>query len=112
MMIPRDPGFVDDGNSSLFAAGGFQTQLQFWWHLEWPENIQARNINKMKTDKIGKLISMSGLEHNNVIINYMASIASIQGIRNRGLLHQPHVLVLIKADNTVSKSWDIKPHAH
>eukprot|EP00957_Ditylum_brightwellii_P208995 15359827-Ditylum_brightwellii.AAC.1 len=66
-MIPRDPDFVADGDSSLFAVGGFSTQLYFWWHLEWLDEIQD--------------------------------------LRSRGLLYQPHVLGLIKADNTAAESW-------
>eukprot|EP00957_Ditylum_brightwellii_P130245 9935629-Ditylum_brightwellii.AAC.1 len=107
-MIPRDPDFVADGDSSLFAAGGFSTQLQFWWHLEWPEEIQARNIKEMKRDKEGKLISINILEYITVILNYVVCIASIQDLRNRGLLHQLIVLVLIKADNTAAESWTKK----
>eukprot|EP00957_Ditylum_brightwellii_P012036 909237-Ditylum_brightwellii.AAC.1 len=104
-MIPRDPDFVADGDSSLFAAASFSTKLQFWWHLEWPEEVQARNINEMKRDKDRKLISINVLEYITVILNYVATIASIQGLRNRGLLHHPHVVVLIKADNTAAESW-------
>eukprot|EP00957_Ditylum_brightwellii_P118621 9047837-Ditylum_brightwellii.AAC.1 len=35
----------------------------------------------------------------------MAAIASIQDLRNRGLLHHPRVVVSIKADNTSAESW-------
>eukprot|EP00957_Ditylum_brightwellii_P006805 515821-Ditylum_brightwellii.AAC.1 len=58
-MIPMDPEFVADGDSSLFAAGGFSTQLQFWWYIEWPEEVQARNIKEMNRDENGKLISIN-----------------------------------------------------
>eukprot|EP00957_Ditylum_brightwellii_P024673 1864344-Ditylum_brightwellii.AAC.1 len=57
-MIPRDPNFVADGDSSLFAAGGFSTQLQLWWHLEWPEEIQARNIKETKKIKTESLFQL------------------------------------------------------
>ena len=103
-LIPRDPDFVADGDVSQFAAGGFSTKLQFWWHLEWPEEVWARIIKEMKRDKDGKLISINVLEYITVILNYVAVIASIQDLRNRGLLHQPHVLVLIKADNIAAES--------
>eukprot|EP00957_Ditylum_brightwellii_P081725 6217269-Ditylum_brightwellii.AAC.1 len=82
-MIPRDPNFVADSDSSLLAAGGFSTQLQFWWHLEWPEEVQARNIKKMKRDKDGNLISINILEFSTVILNYVACIVSTQDLRNR-----------------------------
>eukprot|EP00957_Ditylum_brightwellii_P006710 509573-Ditylum_brightwellii.AAC.1 len=39
---PGDPDFVADDDSSLFAAAGFSTQLQFWWHLKRPDEIQAK----------------------------------------------------------------------
>eukprot|EP00957_Ditylum_brightwellii_P145903 11110472-Ditylum_brightwellii.AAC.1 len=33
-LIPRDPDFTLDGESSIIAAGGNSLQLKFWWHLE------------------------------------------------------------------------------
>eukprot|EP00957_Ditylum_brightwellii_P159307 12126368-Ditylum_brightwellii.AAC.1 len=33
-LIPREPDFTSDGDSSLTAAGGYSLQLKFWWHLE------------------------------------------------------------------------------
>eukprot|EP00957_Ditylum_brightwellii_P113540 8657164-Ditylum_brightwellii.AAC.1 len=67
-MIPRDPGFMAADDSSLFAAGGFSTQLQFWWHLEWPDEIHARSIEGIETDNHGKLISIIILEYITVIL--------------------------------------------
>eukprot|EP00957_Ditylum_brightwellii_P074299 5645435-Ditylum_brightwellii.AAC.1 len=78
-----DPDFVAGGNASLIAAGDISTKLQLWWHFEWPEEVQARNIKEMKRDKDGKLISINVLECITVILNYVAAIVSIHGLRNR-----------------------------
>eukprot|EP00957_Ditylum_brightwellii_P080601 6130149-Ditylum_brightwellii.AAC.1 len=54
-LVPRTPDFTADGDSSLDAAGGFSLFLKLWWHLDWPEDIKARNIRETKKDKSGKL---------------------------------------------------------
>eukprot|EP00957_Ditylum_brightwellii_P036747 2782893-Ditylum_brightwellii.AAC.1 len=73
-LIPRDPDFTADGDSSLVAAGGYSLQLNCWWHLEWPKNVQERSIREMKRDNRGKLISINILEYITAILNYVAYI--------------------------------------
>jgi len=104
-LIPRDPDFTADGDSSLIAAGGYSLHLKFWWHLEWPKEVQARNIREIKRDKKGKLISINILEYITVILNYAASIVAINNLKETGLQIPEHVLVLIKADNTSAECW-------
>eukprot|EP00957_Ditylum_brightwellii_P192432 14650623-Ditylum_brightwellii.AAC.1 len=91
-LIPRDPDFTSDGDSSLTAAGGYSLQLKFWLHLEWPDDIQASSIREMKRDKKGKLISITS----NVAIKFL---------REWGAHLPGHVLVFIEADNTAAECW-------
>ena len=39
-LVPRTPDFTAWGDSSLEAAGGVSTDLKFFWHLLWPEEIK------------------------------------------------------------------------
>jgi hypothetical protein len=107
-MVPRDPDYGSDGDSSLTAAGGFSIGLRFWWHLIWPAEIQARNIREMKRDKDGKLISINMLEYATVLMNYAASTVAIQELEQQGKLKHKYPVVLIKADNTAAESWTKK----
>ncbi len=40
-LVLRDPSTIAYSDSSLHAVGGFSTVLTFWWHLQWPDHIQA-----------------------------------------------------------------------
>ena len=76
-IIPHDPTFQAWGDSSLFTAGGLSFDLKIWWYMEWPEEIQQRNIKHFKVKycdyKTGKLISINLLEFAVIIINYAIS---------------------------------------
>ena len=86
-IVPRDPDYDADGDSSLTAAGGFSIALQFWWHLGWPKEIQVRNIRKLKRDKDGKLIFINILEYITIILNYAAAIVATTEIKEIQLLN-------------------------
>ena len=39
-IIERVPSSEAAADACLYGGGGFSTDLRFWWHLEWPEEIQ------------------------------------------------------------------------
>ena len=39
-LIPHNPSAIAACDSSLTAAGGWFTDMQFWWYLKWPQTIQ------------------------------------------------------------------------
>ena len=73
-LIPRDPTFSAWGDSSLYAAGGFSLDLQFWWYLDWPPVIELRTLKyysvSRKDPVTNELISINLLEFAVIIINY------------------------------------------
>ena len=56
-LLPRVHDAVAAGDSSLRAAGGWSTDLGFWWHLEWPEEVVQRTLLYLKNNKQGQFIS-------------------------------------------------------
>ena len=43
-LINRDPSAVAWSDSCLYAAGGFSTDMQFWWYLEWPPDVRKHTL--------------------------------------------------------------------
>ena len=43
-MVTRTPDIQSWGDSSLENAGGFSTKMKFWWHLQWPNEIQTKTL--------------------------------------------------------------------
>ena len=39
-MIDREADYISYGDASLEAAGGF-AHRNFWWHIEWPDEMKA-----------------------------------------------------------------------
>ena len=72
--ISRDPSASVWGDACLYGGGGFSFDLQFWWHLQWPMEVQRRTKLYLANNKNGKLISINSLEFVSVIINYAASL--------------------------------------
>ena len=71
-LVPRTPDFIAWGDSSLDAAGGFSTDLKFYWHLLWPEEIKKKTLKyfDIRIKEKEKLISINLLEYAVVIVNY------------------------------------------
>ena len=105
-LVPRVHDAVAAGDSSLRAAGGWSTDLGFWWHLEWPEEVVQRTLLYLKNNKKGKFISINLLEYATVIINYAASLASYHARNskiNPDTIKSP--VLLNWADNKASIKW-------
>ncbi len=74
--IPRDPSAIAYLDSLSHAARGYSTDLHFWWHLQWPDSIQACVAKASTQDTI----SINILENAAIIINYVATIPGGQSI--------------------------------
>ena len=108
-MVPsRDPRAPARSDSSLFAAGGYSTELGFWWYLEWPAEIQRQTLRfvvKYKTDK-GDIISINVLEYAAMIITYVAGYHVMAQLAPSQT--DPFPLLELWADNTTAESWILK----
>lgn len=97
-------------DSSLHAAGGYCSELKFWWYIEWPANIRRRTLKSVKNNKGGKLININVLEYAAILISFLAAIYFL---RERNYLSiDPHPVVLLRGDNTASESWAKKGSKH
>ena len=102
LIIPRTPSAVVYGDSCLHGAGGFSTDLKFWWHIEFPEEIKLRTLLHMKDNADGNLISINVLEYVTVIINYCATLHMVS---TTAPTKDPHPVVLNITDNKSALSW-------
>ncbi len=94
----RDPSAIAYSDSLLHAAGGFSTDLSFWWHLQWPDHIQARAA-KART---GDTISINALKYTAIIINYVATTAAFLNAPDKT---NPYPTALFFTDNVASEAW-------
>jgi hypothetical protein len=101
-IIKRTPSATAYGDSSLEGAGGYSIGLQFWWHIDFPEEVKLRTLLHMKDNKDGKRISINVLEFVTVIINY---IASLHVRTTTNIINDPYPVLLNITDNTSSLRW-------
>jgi hypothetical protein len=71
-IVPRDGNYDAAADACKRAGGGWSTDLRFWWHLEWPEDIQRRA--RLPNNKGNQLVSINVLEMICVVINFAAAI--------------------------------------
>jgi hypothetical protein len=107
-LIPRTPDAAAWGDSSLDAAGGFSTDMQFWWYLEWPQAIRERTLRNISDGRNGQLIDINCLEYATILINYAASIHYWCTLNQRTHLNIEYPSVLLWADNIAAETWAIK----
>eukprot|EP00978_Attheya_sp_CCMP212_P027413 scaffold91767_cov39-Attheya_sp.AAC.1 len=107
-LIDRLADYAVWGDSSLYGGGGFSLDLKFWWQLDWPKEIQGRNIKTIKTrdPKTGETISINVLEYATVLINYTAATDAFALINDPSAPKYP--VLLNWADNTAAISWTKK----
>ncbi len=82
----------------LVAPSGFSADLTFWWHLQWPNHIQACAA-KAHT---GDTISINALEYAAIIVNYIATTAAFLDAPNET---NPYPTALFFTDNMASEAW-------
>jgi hypothetical protein len=104
-LVRRDPSAKAWSDSCLYAAGGFSSDMKFWWYLEWPKEILECTLKFVKNNEKGDLISINVLEYAAGLINYAAAY-------HYYLTHpdpnDPYPVVKLYLDNTASESWIIK----
>ena len=71
-LIPGKEDSESRGDSSLDSAGGWSTDMSFWWWHVWPEKISLRTLRFIKDGNSGEHIDINSLEYVTVIINYAA----------------------------------------
>ena len=71
-LIPGEEDGESHGDSSLDSAGGWSTDMSFWWWHVWPEKISLRTLRFIKDGNSGEHIDINSLEYVTVIINYAA----------------------------------------
>ena len=105
-IIEREPDFITYGDACLSAAGGF-SENNFWWHLEWPEDIKQLTIKHLlvarKCRNTNSLVSINILEFAVEIINYAA--VSTMFANNTDLCNHEYPTLLNWTDNMSSKAW-------
>ena len=120
-LIKRDPDYQSWGDSSLSSAGGFSIDLDYWWEVDWPEEVRKRTLkfkdtpeNKRYTGKDGflkkKLIDINMLEHATIIINFACATFAYLLLNEATRPKQP--VLLNWADNKSAKSWTKKAARH
>ena len=107
-LLPDHYDSIAYGDSSLDAAGGWSIDMQFWWYLEWPDEIKQRTVRYIRDDSSGKLVTINALEYATILISYAASIHFWIIEKNRQKKNIPNPVVQIMADNTSAESWAIK----
>ncbi len=100
-LIPRDPSATAYSDLSFHAAGEYLDSLQFWWHIQWPQDITACAAKAKTNNTIG----INALKYAALILNYVAATAAY--------LQQPHKQdpfpsLLLFTDNVASRAWIIK----
>jgi len=111
-IIHRDPDYVAYGDACLDGAGGFSENLQFWWFLQWPKNIEARNIKHFRAkykSPNGHMISINLLEYVAIIISYAAAIS--YSSRHPQCSKHSYPTIKIFSDNKSAIAWTIKASA-
>ena len=80
-LIPRDPEFTAAGDSSLYAAGGYCYDLNFWWNFQCLPEVQQRTLKyfivKVKDPDSLSFISINLLEYATIIITYAAATTAL-----------------------------------
>jgi len=107
-IINREPDFEAKGDACLDGAGGYSTDLSFWWFVEWPEYVEQKTVKyfiKYYHGVQSTRLSINLLEYIAIILSFAAAITRVtQGVETS----QPHPTVLIYSDNTTALSWTKK----
>ena len=78
--------------------------MQFWWYIEWPENIQKRTLRFIKNDKNNTLISINVLEYAALILNFIAATYYFRTYHKDK--SDPYPTTLLYADNSTAEAWE------
>ena len=80
-LIDRHPDYTTFGDACLEACGGFSRHPQFWWHFDFPQeinNLTLKNYTVLTWEKLtDKLVSINILEIDTEIINYSTILVAL-----------------------------------
>ncbi len=103
-LIPQTPFATTIGDSLLEGAGGFSTNLGFWWHIPFPDEVVQCTVQLKTNNNNGMLLSINVLEFVTVIINYCAAL---HVVRTSHVTDDPHPVILNVTDNSSALSWTL-----
>ena len=104
-LIPGVADSICHGDSSLDSAGGWSTDMKFWWWHGWSDDVKRRTLRFVKDGKSGQLIDINVLEYATVLISYAATYYFWVVEGNCKTKQIPYPKVLIMADNVASEYW-------
>ena len=104
LIVPRTPMATAFGDACLHGAGGYSISLQFWWHLDFPDEVKQRTLLHVKDNSDDQLISINVLEFVTVILNYCAILHVVM---TTNITDDPHPVVLNITDNTSALNWTL-----
>jgi len=108
-IISRDPEFQALGDACLDGAGGFSTNMSFWWYVDWPPDISSRTLKHFTKKYKGlqnQLLSINLLEYVAILVSYAAAIQSLRTFSYS--IPHPNPTINILSDNTTALSWTRK----
>lgn len=104
-LVPKEPDAECSGDSSLDSAGGWSIDMEYWWYIEWPQQVRQNTLRFIKNNKNGKLIAINALEYAASLINYAAAFhfwVNLDNINKRGIQYPT---VRSKVDNKTAIAW-------
>ena len=72
--------------------------MNFWWYIEWPEEIRKNTLIYVRNNKDGTLISINVLEYAAILVNYAAAY---HFYHNNHDPSDPFPMVLFYANNGI-----------
>ena len=73
-IVPRDCNYFSATETCKSACGGWSIGLSFWWHYDWPEDIQRRA--RLSNNQSGQKIPIEVLRMAGIILNFAAAIVA------------------------------------
>ncbi len=73
-MMPHSPPYTTRLISHSIQWEGITNFFSFWWHLQWPNNVQARAAKAHTRETT----SINALEYVAIIINFVATTVVLQ----------------------------------
>ena len=102
-LIPREHDAETHQDACPQGAGGFSSDLDYWWTVVWPASIVART-QLLSTDK--HYISNNLLEYAALLIGLAGAITSWEALPAN--TRPEHPLVLLWTDNITARAWTRK----
>jgi hypothetical protein len=102
-LIPREHDYESFHDACPKGAGGFNSDQDYWWIVEWPEEIFRRTLLP-PTNK--HYISNNLLEYSAQIFGLAGAILAWE--QESPATRPPHPLVLLWTDNMTARAWTKK----